>query len=123
MALRYILQCLTNTKAPNYLATKERKAIIGDIHQEYQMEMDRKAEEKKQKDAMTLTKPDVPHKYQMRPAPIIATTPTATTQPPVLAPALMNEGQAIKDKDCRLQAKGSLSYDQNVKLQRHLQIP
>uniref|UniRef100_A0A915KY68 Uncharacterized protein n=1 Tax=Romanomermis culicivorax TaxID=13658 RepID=A0A915KY68_ROMCU len=35
MALRYILQCLTDTRDPNYLATKERKAIIRDIHREY----------------------------------------------------------------------------------------
>uniref|UniRef100_A0A915HV34 Uncharacterized protein n=1 Tax=Romanomermis culicivorax TaxID=13658 RepID=A0A915HV34_ROMCU len=31
----------------NYPATKERKTIIGDIHGEYQIEMDKKAEMKK----------------------------------------------------------------------------
>uniref|UniRef100_A0A915L3F7 Uncharacterized protein n=1 Tax=Romanomermis culicivorax TaxID=13658 RepID=A0A915L3F7_ROMCU len=84
MALPYILQCLTDTKAPNYPATKEKKVIIGDIHHEYQMEMDRKTGEKKRKDAMTPTKLAVPPKYQMRPAPIIAMTTTARTQPPVV---------------------------------------
>uniref|UniRef100_A0A915KJU0 Uncharacterized protein n=1 Tax=Romanomermis culicivorax TaxID=13658 RepID=A0A915KJU0_ROMCU len=44
------------------------------------MEMDKKAEEKKRKDATTLTKPAVPPKYKMTLAPIIATR----TQPPVV---------------------------------------
>uniref|UniRef100_A0A915KV04 Uncharacterized protein n=1 Tax=Romanomermis culicivorax TaxID=13658 RepID=A0A915KV04_ROMCU len=82
MALRYILQCLTDTRALNYPATEERKAIIQEIHREYQIEMDKRAEEKKRKDAMMLTKPAVPPEYQMTPAPIIATTTTMTTQPP-----------------------------------------
>uniref|UniRef100_A0A915JV95 Uncharacterized protein n=1 Tax=Romanomermis culicivorax TaxID=13658 RepID=A0A915JV95_ROMCU len=84
MALRYILQCLTDTRAPNYPATKERKAIIREIHCEYQMEMDKKTKEKKRKDATTLTKRAIPPKYQMTPALIIAMTTTATTQPPVI---------------------------------------
>uniref|UniRef100_A0A915HT39 Uncharacterized protein n=1 Tax=Romanomermis culicivorax TaxID=13658 RepID=A0A915HT39_ROMCU len=84
IALRYILQCLTNTKAPNYPATKERKAIIRKIHCKYQMEMDKRAEEKKRKDAMMLTKLAVPLKYQMTLAPIIAITTTPTTQPLVV---------------------------------------
>uniref|UniRef100_A0A915J0X1 Uncharacterized protein n=1 Tax=Romanomermis culicivorax TaxID=13658 RepID=A0A915J0X1_ROMCU len=71
MALRYILQCLTDTRALNYPATKERKAIIREIHGKYQMEMDKRAEEKKGKDTTTLTKPAVPPKYQMTPAPTI----------------------------------------------------
>uniref|UniRef100_A0A915IE30 Uncharacterized protein n=1 Tax=Romanomermis culicivorax TaxID=13658 RepID=A0A915IE30_ROMCU len=49
MALRYILQCLTDTRAPNYPATEERKVIIRDIHRKYQMEMNKKAEIKKKK--------------------------------------------------------------------------
>uniref|UniRef100_A0A915JXT5 Uncharacterized protein n=1 Tax=Romanomermis culicivorax TaxID=13658 RepID=A0A915JXT5_ROMCU len=44
------------------------------------MEMDKRDEEKKRKDAITLTKPAVPPKYQMMLAPIIAITTTATTQ-------------------------------------------
>uniref|UniRef100_A0A915HKT2 Uncharacterized protein n=1 Tax=Romanomermis culicivorax TaxID=13658 RepID=A0A915HKT2_ROMCU len=84
MALHYILQCLTNTKAPNYPATKERKVIIRETHRQYQMEMDKRAEEKKCKDAMMLTKPAVPPKYQMTSALIIAITTTTTTQPPVV---------------------------------------
>uniref|UniRef100_A0A915IY43 Uncharacterized protein n=1 Tax=Romanomermis culicivorax TaxID=13658 RepID=A0A915IY43_ROMCU len=84
MALCYILQCLTNMRAPNYPATEERKAIIGDIHREYQMEMDRKVEQKKQKDTMTPTKPAVPPKYQMKLEPIIATATTMTMQPQVV---------------------------------------
>uniref|UniRef100_A0A915IN98 Uncharacterized protein n=1 Tax=Romanomermis culicivorax TaxID=13658 RepID=A0A915IN98_ROMCU len=84
MALRYILQCLTNRRALNYPATQKRKAIIQEIHCEYQMEMDERAEEKKRKDGMTLTEPAVPPKYQMMPAPIIAMTTTTTTQPTVI---------------------------------------
>uniref|UniRef100_A0A915KYR7 Uncharacterized protein n=1 Tax=Romanomermis culicivorax TaxID=13658 RepID=A0A915KYR7_ROMCU len=46
--------------------------------------MDKRAEEKKQKDAIVLAKAAVPQKYQMTPAPIITMTTTATTQPPVV---------------------------------------
>uniref|UniRef100_A0A915JY95 Uncharacterized protein n=1 Tax=Romanomermis culicivorax TaxID=13658 RepID=A0A915JY95_ROMCU len=81
MALRYILQCLTDTRAPNYLAREEQKAIIQDIQCKYQMEMDKKAEMKKKKDSVMRTKPAIPPKYQMKPAPIIAAT--TTMQPPV----------------------------------------
>uniref|UniRef100_A0A915J2E8 DNA damage-binding protein 1 n=1 Tax=Romanomermis culicivorax TaxID=13658 RepID=A0A915J2E8_ROMCU len=62
MTLRYILQCLTHTRAPNYLATKERKAILREVHREYQMEMDKRAEEKKQKDAIALAKAVTPQR-------------------------------------------------------------
>uniref|UniRef100_A0A915KN54 Uncharacterized protein n=1 Tax=Romanomermis culicivorax TaxID=13658 RepID=A0A915KN54_ROMCU len=48
------------------------------------MEMDKRAEEKKGKEAMTLTKPAVPPKYQITLALIIAMTTTATTQPLVI---------------------------------------
>uniref|UniRef100_A0A915HJS3 Uncharacterized protein n=1 Tax=Romanomermis culicivorax TaxID=13658 RepID=A0A915HJS3_ROMCU len=48
------------------------------------MKMDKRAEEKKCKDAMRLMKLAVPPKYQMTPAPIIAITTTVTTQPPVI---------------------------------------
>uniref|UniRef100_A0A915I0H4 Uncharacterized protein n=1 Tax=Romanomermis culicivorax TaxID=13658 RepID=A0A915I0H4_ROMCU len=41
MAVRYILQYLTNTKASNYPATEEKKQIILNIHQEYQIQMDK----------------------------------------------------------------------------------
>uniref|UniRef100_A0A915L4K2 Uncharacterized protein n=1 Tax=Romanomermis culicivorax TaxID=13658 RepID=A0A915L4K2_ROMCU len=84
MALQRILQCLTHTRAPNYPATEERKAIIREIYCEYQMEMDKRAKEKKRKDAMMLTKPAVPPKYQMTPALIISMTTAATTQPSVI---------------------------------------
>uniref|UniRef100_A0A915L0H9 Uncharacterized protein n=1 Tax=Romanomermis culicivorax TaxID=13658 RepID=A0A915L0H9_ROMCU len=47
--------------------------------------MDKRAQEKKQKDAIVLAKASVPQKYQMTPAPIITmTTTTTTTQPPVV---------------------------------------
>uniref|UniRef100_A0A915KRQ2 Uncharacterized protein n=1 Tax=Romanomermis culicivorax TaxID=13658 RepID=A0A915KRQ2_ROMCU len=46
--------------------------------------MDKRAEEKKCKDAMMLAKTAVPPKYHMTPAPIIALTTTATTQPTVI---------------------------------------
>uniref|UniRef100_A0A915J084 Uncharacterized protein n=1 Tax=Romanomermis culicivorax TaxID=13658 RepID=A0A915J084_ROMCU len=81
VALRYILQCLADTRARNYLATEERKAIIQDIHREYQMEMDKKAEIKKKKDLITPTKLAIPPKYRMKLALIIATT--TRMQPPV----------------------------------------
>uniref|UniRef100_A0A915JVR8 Uncharacterized protein n=1 Tax=Romanomermis culicivorax TaxID=13658 RepID=A0A915JVR8_ROMCU len=74
MALHYVLQCLSDTRAPNYSATEEQKSIIGDIHQEYQMEMDKEAKMKEKKSLTMLTKPAIPPKYQMEPAPIIATT-------------------------------------------------
>uniref|UniRef100_A0A915HR44 Uncharacterized protein n=1 Tax=Romanomermis culicivorax TaxID=13658 RepID=A0A915HR44_ROMCU len=48
------------------------------------MEMNRKAEEKKRKDTMMPTKPAVPPKYQMKPAPIIDLATTTTMQPPVV---------------------------------------
>uniref|UniRef100_A0A915K4X6 Uncharacterized protein n=1 Tax=Romanomermis culicivorax TaxID=13658 RepID=A0A915K4X6_ROMCU len=45
--------------------------------------MNKRAEEKKQKEAIVLAKAGVPQKYQMTPAPIITMTTTATTQPSV----------------------------------------
>uniref|UniRef100_A0A915HIX9 Uncharacterized protein n=1 Tax=Romanomermis culicivorax TaxID=13658 RepID=A0A915HIX9_ROMCU len=81
MALPYILQCLAHTRASNYWATEEQKLIILDIHGEYQMEMDKKAEMKKKKDWITPTKPAIPPKYQMKPAAIMV--PTTMMQPPV----------------------------------------
>uniref|UniRef100_A0A915HSS8 Uncharacterized protein n=1 Tax=Romanomermis culicivorax TaxID=13658 RepID=A0A915HSS8_ROMCU len=71
-------------RAPNYLATKVRKATIREIHREYQIKMDKRAEEKKKKDAMILAKAVLPQKYQMTLAPIITMTTTATTQPSVV---------------------------------------
>uniref|UniRef100_A0A915KWP6 Uncharacterized protein n=1 Tax=Romanomermis culicivorax TaxID=13658 RepID=A0A915KWP6_ROMCU len=82
MAVHYVLQCLTDTRAPNCPATEERKMIIRDIHHEYQMETDKKAKMKKKTSSITSTKPAIPPKYQMKPAPIIATT--TMMQPPVV---------------------------------------
>uniref|UniRef100_A0A915J6J4 Uncharacterized protein n=1 Tax=Romanomermis culicivorax TaxID=13658 RepID=A0A915J6J4_ROMCU len=74
MALQYILQCLADRRASNYPVTDERKMMIGDIHQEYQIEMDKQAEMKKKKSSTMLIQPAVPPKYQMKPGPIITTT-------------------------------------------------
>uniref|UniRef100_A0A915JSD5 Uncharacterized protein n=1 Tax=Romanomermis culicivorax TaxID=13658 RepID=A0A915JSD5_ROMCU len=82
MALCYVLQCLADTRAWNYPATEERKTIIGDIHREYQIEMDKKAEMKKKKSSIMPTKWAVLPKYQMKPALIIEAT--MMTQPPVV---------------------------------------
>uniref|UniRef100_A0A915KMN2 Uncharacterized protein n=1 Tax=Romanomermis culicivorax TaxID=13658 RepID=A0A915KMN2_ROMCU len=70
------------------------------------MEMDKRAEEKKGKDAMTLTKPAVPPKYQITRALIIAMTTTATTQPLVIGiQTSLGAAQQALAHECRLQAK------------------
>uniref|UniRef100_A0A915IAD3 Uncharacterized protein n=1 Tax=Romanomermis culicivorax TaxID=13658 RepID=A0A915IAD3_ROMCU len=76
MAVRYILQCLTDTKVRNYPAIEEKKQIICDIHREYQIEMDKHAESKKKKSSVMMTQPAVPLKYQMKLALLIIMTTT-----------------------------------------------
>uniref|UniRef100_A0A915HYH6 Uncharacterized protein n=1 Tax=Romanomermis culicivorax TaxID=13658 RepID=A0A915HYH6_ROMCU len=60
-------------KVSSYPGTEEKKQIRGEIHPEYQMEMDRQAKLKTQQSSTMLSQPAIPSKLQMKPVPIITT--------------------------------------------------